>query len=375
MLPLLIALFFHPIEEAGAQHMVYVGTYTGKGSEGIYGYRFDPATGELDSIGLAAKTDNPSFLAVDPKGQFLYAVNELDTFQNEPAGAVSVFAIERDSGKLRLVQQISSLGKGPAHLSLDRTSRYLFVANYGGGNVTVFPIGPDGLLGPNTAFMQAAGSSVNPDRQKGPHAHAIQVTNDNRYAAVADLGIDKVLMYRFDARTGVLTADSLRSCSLEPGSGPRHIVFDPSGKFMFVVNELTSTVTVFTFEPGQETFHSPQTISTLPKNLTGKNTTAEILIDAKGKFLYVSNRGDDSIVQFRIDPDNGGLTPVAWFRCEGKSPRHIAIDPTGQWLFAANQRSNEIRLFRINPESGRLTPATRSTKVISPVCSVIFSSQ
>ena len=365
---LLAVLLVTTAEAPAGECLVYVGTFTGTGSEGIYAYRFDPATSETSSVGLAAATENPSFLAVDPNGRFLYAVNELDTFHNEPTGAVSVFEIDRESGKLKLLQQVSSLGGGPAHVSLDRSARYLMVANYNGGSVVVFPIGKDGRLGRQTAFVQNAGSSVNPERQAGPHAHFIQVTPDNRFAITADLGLDKLLVHRFDAKTGSLTPGNPGFAAVDPGAGPRHVAFAPSGKFVYVVNELVSTVTVFAYKPGPGTLHRIQTIPTLPKKFAGKGTAAEIVVDGKGRFLYVSNRGHDSIAVFSIDPDNGNLKSLEWVASGGKTPRNFAIDPTGQWLFAANQDSNNINLLRIDQRSGRLTPADWSLTVISPVC-------
>ena len=323
-----------------SENVVYVGTYTGAGSDGISAFRFDPTSGETSPIDLAATTDNPSFLAVDPRGRFLYVVNELDTFRDEPTGAVSVFAIDRESGKLDLLQQVSSLGGGPAHLSLDAAARYLLVANYNGGNVAVFPIGPDGRLGPHSAFVQDVGSSVNPERQAGPHAHFVQATNDNRFAIVADLGLDQLLMHRFDAATGSLTPGSPAFVMMDPGAGPRHVAFTPTGKFVYVVNELASSVTVFSYAPGPGVLRSVQTIPTLPRNFAGTNTAAEIAVDAKGRFLYVSNRGDDSIAVFDIDPSDGSLTSLEWVTSGGRTPRHFAIDPTGRWLLVANQGSN-----------------------------------
>jgi len=259
------------------EFLVYVGTYTGHGNDGIYAYRFNPSKGELSPLGLAAKTVNPSFITIDSAGRFLYAVNELDSFQNQPTGAVSVFAIDRQSGKLKLLQQISSLGAAPAHLSLDKSGRYLMVANYNGGNVAVFPIGNDGQLGPHTAMIQDSGSGSNLDRQAGPHAHFIQATNDNKFVMTADLGIDKVLINRLDAKTGSLTPAGSGFANLEPGSGPRHLAFNSSGKFVYVLNELTSTVTTFSFESENGMMQMKQTLSTLPKNFSGKNTAAEIL--------------------------------------------------------------------------------------------------
>lgn len=350
------------------EYLVYVGTYTGHGSEGIYAYRFNPATGEASPLGLAASTENPSFLAAAPNARFLYAVNELDTFQEKPSGAVSVFEMDRGSGKLNQLQQVPSLGAAPAHLSLDRSGRFLLVANYNGGNSAVFPIGDDGRLASRSAFVEGVGSSVNPERQAGPHAHSIQVTPDNRYALVADLGLDKLLMYRFDSKTGSLTPGTPDSVLVHPGSGPRHVAFAPSGRVMYLMNEMASTVTVYAYDPGPGTLREMQTISALPADFKGTNTAAEIEVDARGRFLYASNRGDDSIAVFAIKPDSGSLELVERAPSGGRNPRHFAIDPTGKWLFVANQDSNRIRLFQVDSQSGRLTATPRSLKVVAPVC-------
>jgi len=348
--------------------LVYVGTYTGKGNEGISVYRFDPVSGDVRPLGLAARTDNPSFLVADGEGRYLFAVNELDSFQRRPTGAVSAFAIDAVTGHLDPLQQISSLGGGPAHLSLDRSGRFLLVANYGGGSVAVFPVGNDGRLGRHTAFMQAHGSSLDPKRQAGPHAHCVQVTTDNRLAVVADLGIDRVLVYDFDPKHGTLQADSTRFLAMEGGAGPRHVAMAPDGRSMYVVNEISSTVTTWTYEPDRRTFGRRQTLSTLPPDFTGTNTTAEILVDRQGRYVYITNRGDDSIVVFGIDSRNGSLTPLQRIPSGGKSPRHIALDPTGRWLWSANARSNSLTLFLVDPDSGRLTTTDRTISVVTPVC-------
>jgi 6-phosphogluconolactonase len=364
----LIFQFFISCGTSDYNYLVYVGTYTDKGSEGIYSFKFNPVTSNVDSIKLSAETVNPSFVAIDPKGQFLYAVNELDTFDNEQTGAISVFNINRESGKLNLIQQVSSLGAAPAHLSLDKSGKFLLVANYTGGNIAVFPIGLDGKLGKHSAFIQNIGFSVNEERQTSPHAHYINVTNDNNYVMVADLGIDKILIFQFDFTNGSLKPNNPSCINLEPGSGPRHFVFSHSGKFIYVLNELKSTVTIFDFDPTDTTRQSKQTISTLPQNFTGINTTAEILIDSKGKFLYASNRGDDSIVQFCIDTVTGMLSPIAWVSSGGKTPRNFEIDPSGKWMFSANQNSDNIILFKIDQENGRLTNTKQTINIKSPVC-------
>lgn len=348
--------------------LVYVGTYTGKGSDGIYLYRFNSTDGHLTPIGLAAKTENPSWLVIDSSRQFLYTVNETGEFGGKPTGALSVYSINRESGALTALQQVPSRGAAPCHLSIDRTGRHLMVANYMGGSAAVFPIGKDGQLGGLGSFIQHAGFSVHPERQNGPHAHSIQATPDNRFVTVTDLGIDKVMVYPFDAEAGSL--DTLRpvKVSLPPGSGPRHLAYSRDGKSIYVLNELTSTVAVFSWDAKTGNMTPMQTAPILTGSFIGVNTGAEILVDNSGKFLYVSNRGDDSIGLFSIEPTDGRLTPVEWFPCGGRGPRHMEIDPTGKWLMVANQYTDNLTLFRIDSSTGRLTPAGKPQPISSPVC-------
>lgn len=354
-----------------SRYLVFVGTYTDDGSKGIYAFRFDPVTGDSNALGVAAETKNPSFLAADPTHKYLYAANEINNFNGGQAGAVSAFAIDRANGQLTLLQQISSLGADPAHLSLDRTGHYLLVANYSSGNIAVFPVEKDGRLGARSAFVQHAGSSVNKERQAGPHAHEIQTSNDNQFVLTADLGLDELLVYRFDQKNGSLAPDEPAFAKVDPGSGPRHFAIAPSGEFVYLVNEMSSTVTVFSFATGSGKLTERQTISTLPAGFKGENTTAEIEVDAKGKLLYVSNRGDDSIAVFAIDPHSGKLSFVERVPTGGKTPRHFTLDPTGKWLFAANQGSNSVTVFRVDPSNGRLTPTSHALQVATPVC-VVF---
>ena len=356
---------------AGSTYLIYVGTYTNKGSKGIYAYSFDPSTGESKALGLAAEMPNPSFLAVDAKGKHLYAANETDNFNGGRTGAVSAFAIDQVTGRLGFLQQISSLGADPAHLSLDKTGRYLLVANYTSGNIAVFPVLSDGRLGPRSAFVQHAGSSVNKERQAGPHAHAIQTSNDNQFVLTADLGLDELLVYRFDPQSGSLVPNDPAFVKTSPGAGPRHFAIAPSGKIIYLVNEMASTVTVFDYSAESGRLKEQQTISTLPADFKGENTTAEIEVAANGKFLYASNRGDDSIAVFAINPHDGKLTFMERAPTGGKTPRHFALDPTGKWLFAANQESNSITIFHVNPDTGHLTPTSHSMQVATPVC-VVF---
>jgi 6-phosphogluconolactonase len=263
---------------------------------------------------------------------------------------------------------VSSRGAGPAHLSLDKTGKYVLVANYDGGSVASFPIQKDGRLGKASGFVQHAGSSVNAERQTRPHAHQIVPAIDNRFVLVPDLGLDEVLLYRFDVAQGSLTPNNPAFAKTDSGAGPRHVALHPNGQVAYVLNEMQSTVSVFSYDAKRGSLRAIEVLTTLPKDFRGENDTAEILTDAKGKFLYVSNRGHDSIAVFAIDPKIGTLTPVQDIPTGGKTPRNFAIDPTGGWLFAANQRSNNITLFRINSLTGRLTPTSIQLQVGQPVC-------
>lgn len=349
------------------KYLVYVGTYTDHGSKGIYAYRFDSSTGKLTSLGLAAETAEPSFLAVDSSGRFLYAVNEAETYNGQPTGAVSAFAIQPDTGKLSLLNQVSSRGTDPAHIALDQTGKYALVANYTSGSVAVFALLKDGRLGDVTSFVQHTGSSVNPERQKGPHAHAVALSPDNRYVVVADLGLDQLLTYSFDAAKGTLGAKP-QITKTSPGAGPRHLAFSSDGRFLYLINEMQSSVAAYSYDSTFGALHELQTISALPRRVTSEDTAAEIEIDPSGKFLFTSNRGNDSIAVFAIDSQTGMLTHVETDSTGGKTPRNFAIDPTGSWLLAANQDSDNIVVFRIDQKTGHLKPTGDVFQLPSPVC-------
>ncbi len=350
------------------EYIVYIGTYTGNESKGIYAYRFESATGRISSLSLAAETTNPSWLTVHPNRQFLYAANETSDDKGAKSGAVSAFAIDRKSGTLTLLNRVPSRGADPCHAVVDPTGRNLLVANYSSGTVAVFRLHDDGRLGEASAFVQHTGSSVNPDRQKGPHAHSIEPSPDNRFVLTADLGLDQLLVYRFDAAQGSLTPNHPPFAKLNPGAGPRHFAFHPSGKFVYVINEMQSTVTAFVYDAAGGSLRELETVSTLPKDFAGENTTAEIRVDSSGRFLYGSNRGHDSIAVFSIDAAKGTLTPVERVSTQGKEPRNFEIDPTGKFLLAANQNSGSVVIFRIDAKTGRLTPTGEEFKVPSPVC-------
>jgi len=355
---------------AGAQgdYLVYIGTYTRGESKGIYAYRLETATGKLTPLGLAAETPNPSFLAVHPNRRFLYAVSEIASFEGRKSGAVSAFTIDAGSGKLAFLNKVPSGGAGPCHVVVDKTGKNLLVANYGGGSAAVLPLSEDGTLREASAFVQHSGSSVNPKRQQEPHAHSINVSPDNHYAVVADLGLDQVLVYRFDAAKGTLAPNEPPYAKVNPGAGPRHFAFHPGGKFAYVINELQSTVTAFRWDTGRGVFTGLQTVSTLPKDFSGDNTTAEVQAHPTGKFLYGSNRGHDSIAVFAVDGAKGTLAAVEHVSTQGRTPRNFGIDPTGSYLIAANQAGNSIVVFRIDAKTGRLTPTGETHQVGAPVC-------
>src|SRR3984957_3535908 len=351
-------------------YFMYVGTYTAEGStsKGIYVYRFDPAGGGLTALGLAAPTTNPSFLAVHPNHRFLYAVNEIGNYKGEKSGGVSAYAIDAATGKLNLINEVASKGADPCYITVDKTGKYVLVANYTSGSVAAFPIRDDGGLGEASAFVQHTGHGTNPERQEGPHAHSIDLSPDNRFAIVDDLGLDETLVYRFDSASGSLTANDPPFAHAAPGAGPRHFALHPNGNFGYVIDEMGSTVSVFSFDAAGGVLRPLQTISTIPKNFAGQNDDAEIQVHSSGKFLYASNRGHDSIAAFAIDQSKGTLTLIEYVPTKGQSPRNFEIDPTGTLLFAANEKSDNIVIFRINAQTGRLTATDKVLDISQPVC-------
>jgi 6-phosphogluconolactonase len=349
--------------------LVYVGTYTrGKSrSQGIYAYRLDAASQTLVPVGLAAESPNPSFLEIDRARGLLFAVNEVDEFDGKSGGAVSAFSIDRTTGKLTLINQQASMGRGPCHLVLDKSGRYLLVANYGSGTVAAVPVAADGRLGPASAVVQHTGSSVNPERQKGPHAHCMALDAANRFAFACDLGLDKVLTYRFDADKGTLQPHDRPFTALQPGAGPRHMAFTPDGRHAYVLNEMHSTVTAFAYDASAGVLKELQTLPTIPPGFTGQNSGAEIAVHPSGKFVYASNRGHDSIAVFTIDGSKGTLTLVANEPIGGRTPRHFGIDPAGEWITVAGQASDTLLTARIDPATGRFKPAPAPVTAPTPV--------
>jgi 6-phosphogluconolactonase len=311
--------------EKAEKYLVYIGTYTNSSSKGIYAYRFDTATGKTESLGLAAETPEPSFLAVAPNRRFLYAANEMQNYNGQKTGAVSAFAMDRATGKLLPLNELPSRGADPAFVSVDNTGKDVLVANYTGGTVAVFPVLADGKLGEASAFVQHTGSSVNRARQAGPHPHMIVTSPDNRFALVPDLGLDEIIAYRFDASKGTL-AENPSVAKADPGIGPRHIAFSPNGRFVYLISEMASAITAFSYHAADAAMKQLQTVPVDPANASGK-AGAEVHVDPAGKFLYASNRFDNILVVYAIDPANGTLTQVQSVALEGKTPRDFTIAP------------------------------------------------
>jgi len=352
--------------------IVYIGTYTPTEApteqevDGIYIYRLDMASGTLHPLSAVAGLTNPSYLAVDPQRRFLYTVQEMEAHADQPGGAVSGFAIDPHTSALKQINTQPTHGIHPCYVSIDQNGRWLMVANYGSGNVCVLPIEANGALGPATAVIQHSGSSVDPERQKGPHAHSIMVDPSNRFVLAADLGLDQIVVYQLDDEHGLLTEH--HRADLPPGAGPRHLTFHPSGKYLYCMNELDSTITVFSYDAGKGTLRELQTVGTLPDGFAGSNSGADIHVHPAGRYLYSSNRGHDSIAIFALDEATGMLQPAGHVATGGRTPRNFAIDPTGTFLFAANQATDTVVSFRIDRATGGLSPTGLVTAVPRPVC-------
>lgn len=372
-----LALIFCVRAIIAGEYHVYFGTYTGEKSKGIYVARFDSTTGKLSEARLAVETRNPSFLAVHPNGKFLYAVGEVDNTHGQRAGAVIAYGFDPGTGSLTQLNQQTSGGAGPCHISIDATGKCALVANYGSGSIAALPVKPDGTLGEAATTIQHTGSSVNPQRQAGPHAHFICPSPDNRFALAADLGLDKVLVYQLDAATAKLTTNDPPFAAVAHGAGPRHLAFHPNGKFVYVINEMALTVTTFSYDAARATLFEEQTISTLPADYTakGRDSGAEITAHPNGKFVYASNRGHNTIAVFAVDGQSGRLRLVQNWPSHHKTPRHFAIDPTGRWLLAENQDSDAVVLFAIDLQTGELKHTGRVLNVPTPVCAVFVKAQ
>ncbi|HVX79758.1 MAG TPA: lactonase family protein [Devosiaceae bacterium] len=360
--------------------LIYVGTYTepilfgtgqlleGKG-RGIYCFRFDKAANRLELQHVKEGVRNPSYLAFDAPRRHLYCVNEFKEFEGKASGSVSAFSIDQETGALTYLNTKPSHGTDPCHLIVDKTGRFVLIANFASGSVCVLPILPDGSLGDETDFKQHQGSSVDPRRQTGPHAHAVEFDASGKFVYVPDLGMDQVVVYAFDTETGKLTPADVPAVKTRPGAGPRQLVMHPRGKYAYLINELDSTMTAFAFDAKTGALSELQTLSTLPAGgFEGVTSCAEVQITPNGRFLYGSNRGHNSIVIYSIDEATGRMTLVGHESTQGRIPRNFEVDPTGQYLIAANQDTDNLVLFDIDQATGELHPRGVTAEAGTPIC-------
>jgi 6-phosphogluconolactonase len=353
--------------KAGTSWLIYFGTYTDAASKGIYAYHFNPDANHFESLGLAAELASPAWLTVHPNHKFLYAVS----YDGKGEGSIFSYRIDARTGRLAFLNKVSAGGGEPIHLAVDRTGNLLLDANYVGGQVVVFRLNQDGTIGLRTAFIQHTGSSVNPSRQRSPHPHEVTLSADNRYVIVPDLGVDKLFMYRLDPKAGTLAAGSSPVVALPAGSGPRHFAFHPNGRFGYLVSELDAAITSFAYTSATGELRPLQTLSTVPDKFAGDKSASEVWVDRAGRYLYASDRSDDALLVFSIDPRQGTLTKVQSVPSQGKTPRHFTADPTGQYLFVGNQKSDSVVIFKIDPASGKLSPTGQTLSVPTPTC-VVF---
>ncbi|HWA09783.1 MAG TPA: lactonase family protein [Opitutaceae bacterium] len=357
---------------------VYVGTFTNfngrdTGSKGIYLGRLDLDTGKLGTFALTAEGANPSFLALAPDHRHLYATSEVAMTDGKPVGGVYAFSINSANGGLQLLNRANAGGPGPTHIAIDPSGRMAAVANYDNGSIATLPILSDAHVGEPATYIEHKGKSVDPKRQDHAYAHSVTFSPDGRFLFSDDLGTDKIYGYSVDAAHAAIGPLDPSWVAVKPGSGPRHLALHPDGRHVYVVSEMASTVSVFTYNSAQGSFSEEpvQVISTLPADFKGTSTGAEVAVHPSGRFLYTSNRGLDSIALFQIDA-TGRLTFVETVSTMGKTPRHFALDPSGHWLVAANQNSNSLVVFRVDPASGRLTAAGSTVELPAPVC-VLFA--
>jgi 6-phosphogluconolactonase len=354
----------------GSTMRVYFGSYTGARSKGICISRFDPSTGALTAPELAVATASPSFLTLHPNRRFLYAAGETSILNGKRVGAVAAFSVNATTGKLTLLNRQSSGGEGPCHLVVDKTGKCLLVANYGDGTIAALPIRADGALAEPATVIKHQGASVNPARQAGPHAHFIIPDPANRFALVCDLGLDQVLVYRLDPAKATLVPNDPPFAAVKPGSGPRHLAFHPSGRFVFLSSEMGSTLTAFAYDAKRGALKELQAVSTLPDRYAGDKSGAEVQVHPSGKFVYASNRGHNSIAVFGFDARSGKLTYLEHQATQGTTPRHFALDPTGRWLLAENQDSDSVVIFRVDAKTGRLSATGQTISVGAPTCAI-----
>ncbi|HWJ19020.1 MAG TPA: lactonase family protein [Geobacterales bacterium] len=345
---------------AGADLTVYIGTHTAAPGKGFSVAHFDTVTGALSKPEFLLETPAPAYFVIAPGGRRLYSCNS--------TGFVSAYSIDPATARLALINQEPSGGGDPSYISLDRTGHYVFVANYDGGNIAVWAIQPDGSLGDRTAFVQHTGSSVDPRRQTHAYAHSIVVDPTNRFVLVADLGLDKLFVYRFNVKDGSLSPNDPPFARSAPGSGARHVVFHPNGRWVYLITEMGNTIILFNWDTKNGTLSEVQTTPTLPKDFQGVSTCAEVRVHPSGRFVYASNRGHDSIAVFSVDAHTGRLTPIQHVPSGGKTPRNFEMDPTARWMLVTNHGNEKPMVFRIDQETGKLTPVGQPVDVPAPFC-------
>jgi 6-phosphogluconolactonase len=368
LLFLLLILFWSSVEAQSKKEILYVGTYSVRGSQGIYAYSFNRVKQTLTLLQTVPSLESPSFITVHPTQKYLYSVNRGKADIADQGGSVSAYGIDPATGRLSGLNNKSSYGDGPCYVEVDKTGKYIFISHYGEGNLTVLSLFKDGLVGSVSDAKKYTGSGVHPERQQSPHIHSTVVSPDNKFVYVMDLGTDKIYIYDFNSDSGTLSPAATPEVTVIPGAGPRHLALHPSGNFAYLVEELTSTVGVFSVDKTSGALTVLQdSVKSLPENFTEKNTGADIHTDISGKYLYMSNRGANVLSIYTIG-ENGTITLTGHQSTNGKVPRNFLIDPKGQYLFAANQDSDTINIFKINAKTGKLTEVGKPVKVPSPVC-------
>jgi 6-phosphogluconolactonase len=369
-----VAMTAHPIAslaKGSSLHTLFVGTQTTGGSKGIYAYSFDSVSGDLKQVGLAAEADMPTFLALSPDKRTLLAANELNQFDGKKSGAVSSFTIDRKNAKLTKINEVAAGGSGTCHVTVDHTGHCAFAANYGGGSAASFSLDKTGKLSDAVSFFQYSGSGPKP-QQKGPRGHRVTVSPDNKYFFVNDLGLDEIHVYHLDAATAKLTPQTPPAWKAEPGSGPRSLIFHPNHKWAYCINEVGSSVNALNWNATAGSFTTLQLISTVPDDHQGPSAPSDVVMDQKGRFLYVANRLDDFMVSFAISPTDGKLTLMERTSCGGKTPRHIALDPTQKWLLVANQATDNLSVFARDAKTGKLANQGKDFPLSRPQCILFY---
>jgi 6-phosphogluconolactonase len=354
------------------RRLLFVGTQTVEGStsRGIYAYHWDPASGELQPTGLAAESENPTFMAIDPDAKYLYAANEIASFEAQASGAVSAFAIDHEGSKLKAINKVAALGTGTCHVTVDHLGRAAFCANYSGGSATSFVIDYDGQITDAVSHFQYHGHGPNKDRQEAPHAHRVTVSPDDRFLLVNDLGLDCIHIYHLNDANAKLTANQPPQWNATPGSGPRALRFHPNGRFAYCIHELMSQVEVLAWDRDKGTLESIEKLRLIPDDFHGTTRGGDIVITRDGHFAYAANRDYDCLVSFAVDSKSGKLTLLGRGSCGGKIPRHLALDPTERWVLVANEQSDRISVFARDEKTGKVAETGKDFPISKPQCLV-----